>query len=151
MAYPNREELTVWWVNIHGGENVKMNFTSLFNHGTFDKFPDLKVVILEAGIGWLVWWLDRLDEKFEVNGFTTPMQEVPSTYFKRQGFISMDPDERLAKFSIEVLRGRQVHVGLRFSALGLDSRPGEGVGGESGGLVGGGPAEGVWGECGGAV
>ena len=103
VAYPNREELTVWWVNIHGGENVKMNFTSLFNHGTFDKFPDLKVVILEAGIGWLVWWLDRLDEKFEVNGFTTPMQEVPSTYFKRQGFISMDPDERLAKFSIEVL------------------------------------------------
>ena len=103
VAYPNREELTVWWVNIHGGENVKMNFTSLFNHGTFDKFPDLKVVILEAGIGWLVWWLDRLDEKFEVNGFTTPMQEIPSTYFKRQGFISMDPDERLAKFSIEVL------------------------------------------------
>ena len=38
VAYPNREELTVWWVNIHGGENVKMNFTSLFNHGTFDNF-----------------------------------------------------------------------------------------------------------------
>ena len=103
MAYPNREDLTVWWLNVNGGENVKMNFTSLFNHGTFDKFPDLKVVLLESGIGWLVWWMDRMDEKFKINGFTTPMKEIPSAYFKRQGFISMDPDERLAKLSIEIL------------------------------------------------
>ena len=103
MAYPNREDLTTWWVNIHGGENVKMNFTSFFNHGTFDRFPNLKVVVLESGIGWIVWWLDRMDEKFEVNGFTTPMELMPSEYFKRQGFIAMDPDERLVRFSIEVL------------------------------------------------
>ena len=44
-----------------------------------------------------------MDEKFEINGFTTPMKEIPSTYFKRQGFISMDPDERLAPLSIEIL------------------------------------------------
>lgn len=103
LAYPNREDLTAWWMFVNGGENVKMNFTSLFNHGTFDKFPKLKVVVLESGIGWIVWWLDRMDEKFEINGFTTPMQEIPSEYFKRQGFITMDPDERLVKFSIDVL------------------------------------------------
>ena len=103
VAYPNPEDQTAWWLFLYGGETVKLNFSSFFNHGTFDRFPDLKVVILESGIGWLVWWLDRMDEKFEVNGFTTPMKEIPSTYFKRQGFISMDPDERLAKLSIEIL------------------------------------------------
>ncbi len=103
VAYPNVEDLTTWWVFLYGGETVKLNFSSFFNHGTFDRFPDLNLVILESGIGWLVWWLDRMDEKFEINGFTTPMKEIPSSYFKRQCFISMDPDERLAKFSIEVL------------------------------------------------
>ena len=38
-----------------------------------------------------MWWIDRMDEKFEINGFTTPMKEIPSSYFKRQCFISMDP------------------------------------------------------------
>ena len=103
VAYPDAEDQTPWWLFLYGGETVKLNFSSYFNHGTFDRFPDLKVVILESGIGWLVWWLDRMDEKFEINGFTTPMKEIPSTYFKRQGFISMDPDERLAKLSIEIL------------------------------------------------
>ena len=103
VAYPELEDLTAWMIFLYGGETVKLNFSSYFNHATFDKFPDLKVVILESGVGWLVWWLDRMDEKFEVNGFTTPMQHVPSTYFKRQCYISMDPDERLAPLSIEIL------------------------------------------------
>ena len=82
---------------------MKFQFTSLFNGGTFEKFPGLKTVVLESGIGWLVYWIDRMDDKYEVNGFTTPMKMEPSRYFQRQGWIAMDPDERLAKFSIEVL------------------------------------------------
>ena len=82
---------------------MKINFTSFFAEGTFERFPSLKLVVLESGIGWLVYWIDRMDEKFEVNGFTTPMKQMPSEYFQRQCWIAMDPDERLARFSIEVL------------------------------------------------
>ena len=103
VAYPNPEDMSAWMLFLYGGETVKLNFSSFFAEGTFDRFPDLKVVVLESGIGWIVWWLDRMDEKFEINGFTTPMKEIPSTYFKRQGYIAMDPDERLAQLSIEVL------------------------------------------------
>jgi len=28
---------------------------------TFDRFPTLKLVILESGAGWIGYWLDRLD------------------------------------------------------------------------------------------
>ncbi|MCH8088443.1 MAG: amidohydrolase family protein, partial [Chloroflexi bacterium] len=84
-------------------EDLKINFTSFFNGGTFEHFPSLKVVILESGIGWLAYWIDRMDEKFEVNGFTTPMKQKPNEYFQRQCWAVMDPDERLARFNIEAL------------------------------------------------
>ena len=103
QAYPRQKDINTWWVFVLGGENVKLNFTSFFAEGTFERFPRLKLVVLESGIGWLVYWIDRMDEKFEVNGFTTPMKQMPSEYFQRQCWISMDPDERLARFSIEVL------------------------------------------------
>ena len=61
------------------------------------------MVVLESGIGWLVYWFDRMEEKFNVNCITTPMELRPMEYSQRQCWISMDPDERLVKFSIEVL------------------------------------------------
>ena len=101
--YPRSEDVSTWWIFVTSPDEVKFQFTSLFNGGTFEKFPGLKIVVLESGIGWLVYWIDRMDDKYEVNGFTTPMKMEPSKYFQRQGWIAMDPDERLAKFSIEVL------------------------------------------------
>ncbi len=101
--YPRPEDNTTWWSFVMGGEDVKMNFTSLFNSGTFDRFPRLKVVVLESGIGWLVYWIDRMEEKFDVNGFTTGMKLRPQEYFQRQCWAAMDPDERLVKYSIDVL------------------------------------------------
>lgn len=97
------EEISHWWSFILTPIDMMMQFTSLFNEAVFEKFPDLKVVILESGIGWLVFWLERMEEKFKINGFTTPMKLSPTEYFQRQCWFAMDPDERLAKFSIETL------------------------------------------------
>ena len=101
--YPEREELTTWWVFMYSGEHVKMQFTSLFNGGTFEKFPRLKVVVLESGTGWLTAWLDRMDEKYAINGFTTPMKRKPSEYFQRNCWIAMDPDDTTAEANIAKL------------------------------------------------
>ena len=63
-------------------------------YGTFEKFPKLKVVILEAGAGWASYWLDRMDAVYDsVIGRTLPLKEKPSNYFKRNVWISADPDE----------------------------------------------------------
>ncbi|MEE9248248.1 MAG: amidohydrolase family protein [Dehalococcoidia bacterium] len=101
--YPRQEDLTTWWVFVYEADEVKMQFTTFFNEGTFERFPNLKVVVLESGIGWLVPWIDRMDDKFDVNGFTTPMKMRPSEYFQRNCWIAMDPDDRMARFSIEEL------------------------------------------------
>ena len=36
--------------------------TSFIQYGTFDKFPDLKIVMLESGAGWVSYLLDRWDD-----------------------------------------------------------------------------------------
>ncbi len=101
-TYPP-EEVTHWWSFVLSPLDTIMHFSSLFNDAVFERFPNLKVVILESGIGWLVYWLDRMEEKFDVNGFTTPMKMRPREYFQRQCWLAMEPEEKLAKFSIEVL------------------------------------------------
>lgn len=67
---------------------------SLICKGVLEKFPRLKVVFLESGAGWLPYWLWRMDEHFEKLPFQVPWLEMkPSDYFRRQCFISCEPDE----------------------------------------------------------
>ncbi len=62
--------------------------------GVMDRFPDLKVGFFESGLGWMPYWLDRLDEHFEVMGHHTPwLKRRPSEIFSRQCFVSMEADE----------------------------------------------------------
>ena len=71
-------------------------FTSLFQYGVFAKFPELKVVVLESGAGWIGYWLDRMDTVYSGPQGIPARQvlpEKPSAYFRRQCWISGDPDE----------------------------------------------------------
>lgn len=83
--------------NVTAGDAVRHAFTSLFQYGVFGRFPELRVVVLEAGAGWIGYWLDRMDTMYgTIQG--APVRELlpepPSHYFKRQCWISGDPDER---------------------------------------------------------
>jgi predicted TIM-barrel fold metal-dependent hydrolase len=62
--------------------------------GILERHPDLRVVFLESGCGWIAWWLERLDEHMEEWAHaTTPPPLLPSEYFARQCFISTEPNE----------------------------------------------------------
>jgi predicted TIM-barrel fold metal-dependent hydrolase len=66
----------------------------LFQYGLFDRFPDITVVLLESGAGWIGAALDRMDTTYETAlGKSVPLKEKPSFYCKRQCWISADPDE----------------------------------------------------------
>jgi predicted TIM-barrel fold metal-dependent hydrolase len=68
--------------------------------GVLQRFPDLRVVFLEANGGWIVPWLERLDHHFHEFGFDVPwLDEEPSSYFRRQCWISFDPDESTLAFT----------------------------------------------------
>ncbi|MGH7818404.1 MAG: amidohydrolase family protein, partial [Candidatus Binatia bacterium] len=51
---------------------------------------------LESGAGWIGYWLDRLDAVYAATflGERVPLRDKPSLYFRRQCWISCDPDER---------------------------------------------------------
>lgn len=86
---------TAFFQNVTTGDGVRGAFTSLFQYGVFDLFPDLRVVVLEIGAGWIGYWLERLDAAFKSPlGKTVPLKRPPSEYFRRQCWISGDPDER---------------------------------------------------------
>ncbi|MEM7018977.1 MAG: amidohydrolase family protein [Pseudomonadota bacterium] len=62
--------------------------------GVLDRFPTMKVGFFESGLGWIPYWIDRLDEHFEVMGHHTPwLKRRPSEIFAEQCFVSMEADE----------------------------------------------------------
>jgi predicted TIM-barrel fold metal-dependent hydrolase len=70
---------------------------SLILGGVLERFPRLRVGLLEGTCGWLPWWLWRIDEEWEKFGAgeRVQLQLAPSEYFRRQCFIAVDPDEAL--------------------------------------------------------
>jgi uncharacterized protein len=68
--------------------------------GVCERFPDLRIVFLEANGGWVVPWLERLDHHYEIFSWDVPwLKAAPSEYFRRQCWISFDPDESTLAFT----------------------------------------------------
>ena len=81
---------------------LQQPLTTFFQYGTFDKFPKLRVVVLESGASWLGFWMDRMDSVYEVPlGRTIPLRHKPSDYVRSQVWISGDPDEQATAHVID--------------------------------------------------
>ena len=82
--------------SVTAGDGVRHQFTTLFDYGVFDRFPRLKVIVLESGGGWIGYWLDRMDAVYghTAMGTRVPLEHKPSDYFRERCWISCDPDER---------------------------------------------------------
>ena len=75
--------------------------------GICERFPQLKVVILEGSGGWMPTMLERFDHQQKV--FGNPYQQTPpSEVFKRQCWVSFDPDECALAFAAGVLGAERV-------------------------------------------
>jgi predicted TIM-barrel fold metal-dependent hydrolase len=72
-----------------------MAFLALYEGGVLDRHPGLRVGFLEAGCGWVPYWLWRLDEEVrqlagELEG---RVSAPPSVCFQRQCFVGFEPGE----------------------------------------------------------
>jgi predicted TIM-barrel fold metal-dependent hydrolase len=76
-------------------------FVDLFAWGILERHPRLKLVMSEAGVGWLPWIVQELDQRFarlyeardywaERGGIPLTMQ--PSELFRRQVWASFQVD-----------------------------------------------------------
>lgn len=73
-----------------------MAFLALYQAGVFERHPGLRVGFLEAGCGWVPYWLWRLDEEYrQLSGELEGRVSVePSVCFQRQCFVGFEPGER---------------------------------------------------------
>jgi len=87
----------LWLRNI-----VQQAFVSFIALDTLERFPTLKLGILEAGSGWVGSMLDRLDA---VQTSLHARADRPSAteYFRRQCFVSGDPDETVAPHTVKTV------------------------------------------------
>ncbi len=94
-AWENVKKLRLL-ASVTASDGVRQQFTTLFDYGVFDRFPRLKVVVLESGGGWIGYWLDRIDAVYGHTfvGTRVPLARKPSEYFRERVWISCDPDER---------------------------------------------------------
>ncbi|HEY2986779.1 MAG TPA: amidohydrolase family protein [Candidatus Binatia bacterium] len=78
---------------------------SFIGGGILARHPKLKVAFLEANCSWVPWLLWRMDEGYEREGdvFMPGLAMKPSDYFKRQCYVSVEPDEAPARYLIEEL------------------------------------------------
>jgi predicted TIM-barrel fold metal-dependent hydrolase len=71
--------------------------------GVLDRFPDLKLVFVESGIGWIPWYLDLLDDIVTRQRREAPeIKEIPSYYFHRNISLTLIDEPN----TIDLLRHR---------------------------------------------
>lgn len=68
-----------------------MSYVDLLNSGILPRFPDMKVVSVEGGMGWANFVLESLDfhfKRFETMATRPEFEELPSFYFRRQCYVT---------------------------------------------------------------
>ena len=63
--------------------------------GTLERFPGLRIVLVEAGLGWIPFFIARLDNMKKRHGWDRHgmLRETPSFYWKRQCAVTFEEDE----------------------------------------------------------
>jgi predicted TIM-barrel fold metal-dependent hydrolase len=80
--------------------------TALVSGGVFDRHPRLRVGFLEAGVGWVPYFIDRLHEHFEKRGdwVKNGWQRDPKQYIEAGNvWVSCEPEEPILPGVIDVL------------------------------------------------
>lgn len=100
---------------------VLMGFVSLISGGVLDRFPNLRVVFLEAGCLWIHFMLDRLEHRFKhssknlahVVSETAPREALPPMEYIRGGklYFSAEIEDALLPQVLDLVGEGQIVFG----------------------------------------
>jgi len=77
-----------------GVQPMQHHLVSLLTHGVFEKWPELKVVMIENGVAWLPWLLWNLDQAYPTWRLETPwLRRRPSDYVRERVRFTTQPLE----------------------------------------------------------
>jgi predicted TIM-barrel fold metal-dependent hydrolase len=81
-----------------------IQFAGLMYGGIAERFPKLRISFLECGVGWVPYWMERMDEEWEKRGkVEAPLcKHKPSEYIMQGNwFFVMEPEEETLPYVIE--------------------------------------------------
>ena len=78
--------------------NSASTMAELLLSPVFHKSPGVKMALSEGGIGWMPYMLERIDKVWRDKGAWNEVRDgrvadVPSSYFRRQFFVSFFDDD----------------------------------------------------------
>jgi predicted TIM-barrel fold metal-dependent hydrolase len=104
LTWPEAVPQHIWYLQLLFPQAVQQAFSTFFQFATFDRFPRLRIVVLESGAAWLGFWLDRMDALAAGPlRVTLGLRRRPSEYARHQCWIAADPDERALAPIIELV------------------------------------------------
>jgi uncharacterized protein len=116
LGTENRQDIKLAILNLDHALGFPCDNMATLGHfiftGILERFPKLRLGILESNAGWLPFWLGRMDD--HTHGRNTALRKpenlsmLPSEYFMRQCLISCDSDEKALKYTVEHLKGENI-------------------------------------------
>jgi len=98
-----------------------MAFTALVSGGVLDRFPDLRIVFLEAGCQWVPFILERIHHRYKNQGSTlrkflpqtAPIQKLPVLEYIKHGniFFSTEVEDEILPNVLNLVGEGQVIFG----------------------------------------
>ncbi len=79
---------------------------AMIGSGVLDRYPALKLGILESGVGWLPFWVRRMEDQVDYVGFTAELQHKVLDYVTGGRFfasIEMTEEEDMIKMVMDFL------------------------------------------------
>ena len=75
-------------------QNFQAHLVSIICEGVFEKFPNLKFVLVEGGVAWLPHLMWRMDKNYKALRATTPwLKKMPSRYIREHCYLTTQPIE----------------------------------------------------------
>jgi predicted TIM-barrel fold metal-dependent hydrolase len=92
-------------------QDPRQALTTMVVDGVFERFSRLRVGTIEAMVGWVGEWLERVDYRYRYMGHTSQMKRPLAEYFARNIWISGDPEERMFKYIVEFAGDDKFFIG----------------------------------------
>ena len=80
--------------------------TSILFEGVPEMYPSLRLAFLEAGCTWVPYWMDRMDEEYEIRGKSEApvLKKKPGDYVRDGNiYVACEPEERLLPEALRII------------------------------------------------